>query len=143
MRKLLVVSDPPVAPGYLPRLRYLCDYLVRKGYDVTLLTEQAEPLRFEHTYPIIALPMYSGGTLDWFVKTVWTLFTDWHNRAFAKKYLTAQRSMQYYVLHLATSRSVPPNVLHVRSMCPCSATYATWTNKSSTRAISIATSHAG
>lgn len=92
MRKLLVVSDPPVAPGYLPRLRYLCDYLVRKGYDVTLLTEQAEPLRFEHTYPIIALPMYSGGTLDWFVKTVWTLLTDWHNRAFAKKYLTAKRS---------------------------------------------------
>lgn len=86
---ILVVSDPPVAPGYLPRLRYLCDYLDRKGYAVTLLTETSEPLPFAHNYPIETIRMYSGNTFNWFVKTVWTLLTDWHNRVFAKRALTA------------------------------------------------------
>ena len=85
---ILVVSDPPVAPGYLPRLRYLCDYLDRKGYAVTLLTETSEPLPFAHNYPIETIRMYSGNTFDWFVKTVWTLLTDWHNRVFAKRALS-------------------------------------------------------
>lgn len=92
MKKLLIVSDPPAAPGYLPRLRYLCEYLVQRGYDVTLLTEQYQPLPFAHSYTIHTIRMYSGGKLDWFIKTVWTLLTDWHNRAFAQKYLTAKRS---------------------------------------------------
>ena len=87
MKRLLVVSDPPAAPGYLPRLRFLCDYLVQKGHDVTLITEQYQPLPFEHSYPIHTIRMYSGGSLDWFIKTVWTLLTDWHNRAFAQKSL--------------------------------------------------------
>ena len=85
MKKILVLSDPPAAPGYLPRLRFLCDYLVQRGYDVTLLTEQSQPLPFEHSYPIVTIPMYSGSTLDWALKTLWTLLTDWHNRAFARK----------------------------------------------------------
>ena len=83
-----MVSDPPVAPGYLPRLRYLCDYLDRKGFAVTLLTETSEPLPFAHNYPIETIRMYSGNTFDWFIKTVWTLLTDWHNRVFAKRALS-------------------------------------------------------
>ena len=103
---ILVVSDPPAAPGYLPRLRYLCDYLVRQGYEVTLLTEQYEPLPFAHSYPIVTVPMYTGGTFDWFIKTVWTLLSDWHNRAFARKslQLSAIRS-QTFDLVLCTSFS--------------------------------------
>ena len=88
MKKLLVVSDPPVAPGYLPRLRSLCDYLVQRGYEVTVLTEEAGAMHFVHPYPIQTIPMFTGGRLDWFVKTVWTLLTDWHNRAFARKALS-------------------------------------------------------
>lgn len=87
MKKLLIVSDPPARPGFLPRLRYLCDYLVRKGYDVTLLTEEYQPLEFEHDYPIETIRMYNGTTFDWFIKTVWTLLTDWHDRVFAKRAL--------------------------------------------------------
>ena len=87
MKKLLLLSDPPVAPGYLPRVRYLCDFLVQQGFGVTFLTEQAQKLDFEHTYPIETLKMYSGGRFDWFIKTVWTLLTDWHNRVFADKWL--------------------------------------------------------
>lgn len=86
-KHILVVSDPPAAPGYFPRLRYMCDYLVRRGYRVTLLTETYQELPFAHTYPIEQIRMYNGSTWDWFIKTVWTLLTDWHNRAFAKKSL--------------------------------------------------------
>lgn len=87
MKRLLVLSDPPAAPGYLPRLRYLCDYLVQKGHDVTLVTERYQDLAFEHAYPIVTIPMYSDNTLAWALKTAWTLLTNWHNRAFAKRTL--------------------------------------------------------
>jgi len=60
---------------------------VRKGYELTLLTEQYQPLSFAHSYPIITIPMYSGSTFDWFVKSIRTLFTDWHNQVFASKSL--------------------------------------------------------
>lgn len=86
-KRILVLSDPPAAPGYLPRLRYLCDYLVRQGHELTLVTEQYQSLSFAHSYPIITIPVYSGSKADWFIKTVWTLLTDWHNRVFASKSL--------------------------------------------------------
>lgn len=85
VRNILVVSDPPAAPGYLPRVRFICDYLVHEGYSVTLLTEAYQPLDFAHSYPIVAIPMYNGRTTDWAVKTVWTLLSDWHNRVFARR----------------------------------------------------------
>ena len=88
---ILVISDPPASPGYLPRVRFLCDYLVRKGYKVTLLTEQYQSLDFAHSYPIVTIPMYNGGRFDWFVKTIWTLLTDWHNKVFAKKAIINQQ----------------------------------------------------
>ena len=87
-RNILVITDPPAAPGYLPRVRYICDYLVRRGYNVTLLTEKYEPLPFEHSYNIVTIPIYYGSTIDWALKTVWTLLTNWHNSAFAKKALS-------------------------------------------------------
>ena len=106
MKKLLVVSDPPAAPGYLPRLRYLCDYLVQKGYDVTVYTEEYQPLQFAHSYPIHAVRMFSGCKPDWLVKTVWTLLTDWHNRAFAQRAIShLQSPISHYDLVLCTAFS--------------------------------------
>ena len=71
MKKFFVVSDPPAAPGYLPRLRHLCDYLVQKGNDVTLCTEEYEPLRFEHSYPIETIRMYRG---EYMAQYSWAIF---------------------------------------------------------------------
>lgn len=101
---ILVVSDPPAAPGYLPRVRYLCDFLVRKGYDVKLLTEIYEPLDFKHNYPIHLLRLYSGGTFDWLIKTVWTLLTDWHSRALANRF---DDGIQYDVVLCTTFSDFP------------------------------------
>ena len=103
MKKLLVVSDPPVAPGYLPRLRSLCDYFVQKGCDITLLTEENEPLNFAHSYPIETIRMYDGSKTDWLIKTVWTLLTDWHNRVFAQRALSALHGEYDLVLCTAFS----------------------------------------
>ena len=105
MSKFLVVSDPPVKPGYLPRLRYLCEYLVRKGHDVTLITEQTGDLNFPHTYPIVPIKLYNGSKFDWFVKTVWTMLTDWYNRTFAKK---ALQTLQTFDLVLCTTFNDSP-----------------------------------
>ncbi len=106
MKRLLIVSDPPAAPGYLPRVRSLCEYFVQKGYEVTLLTEEYGDLAFAHSYPIETIRMYSGSTFDWFIKTVWTLLTDWHNRAFAKKAIyNLQSAISYYDLVLCSAFS--------------------------------------
>ena len=95
IKNILVVSDPPEAPGYFPRLRYMCDFLVQKGYNVTLLTEQFRPLKFTHNYPIITIPMYTGGFMDWAFKTAWTLLTDWHNKAFACKFIQSNDCISF------------------------------------------------
>ena len=62
---------------------------------MTVLTETYQALDFAHTYPIETIQMYSGKPLDWFVKTVWTLLTDWHNRAFARKALNTIHHTHY------------------------------------------------
>ena len=98
MKSLLVISDPPAAPGFLPRLRYMCDYLVRQGYKVTLLTEAYQPMDFEHDYPIMEIPMYSGSTTDWAIKTAWTILSDWHNRIFARRALRALEGKKFDIV---------------------------------------------
>ena len=85
--RILLLTDPFSAPGYQPRVRYLCEYLKREGYSITLITEKSIALNFEHSYPIIEIPIYNGKRLDWIVKTAWTILTNWHNRAFAKRVL--------------------------------------------------------
>ena len=105
---ILVVSDPLVAPGYLPRVRYLCDYLARKGYGVTLLTEDGKPLTFTHAYPIQTIRMYHGGTLEWLAKAIWTLLTDWYNRAFASRFIHRLSGNEPYDLVLCSSFNDSP-----------------------------------
>lgn len=88
MKRILVICDPPAAPGYFPRLRFMCDFLKNKEYDIKLITEEYQPLDFEHSYPIETIHMYGGGVFDWFIKTSWTIICDWHNRVFAERALS-------------------------------------------------------
>lgn len=103
---ILLISDPPAAPGYLPRVRFMCDFLVQKGYDVTWMTEAYGEMKFEHACPLVEISMFSGSTFDWICKTAWTLLTDWHNRAFAKRILNLIRhSSETYDLVLCSTFS--------------------------------------
>lgn len=105
-KHILVVSDPPAGPGYLPRVRHLCAYLMRQGHDVTLLTEEYEPLSFAHSYPVKTIRIYRGGSFEWCIKAIWTLLTDWHNRVFARKALKIA-DQQYDVIICSTFNDFP------------------------------------
>ena len=106
-KRLLIICDPPAPPGYFPRLRYLCEHLAQKDYDVTLLTEDYMPLNFAHSYPIVSIRMYRGGFLDWFLKSLWTLLTDWYNRSLAARFLESESCGRYDVVICTTFNDVP------------------------------------
>ena len=90
-RRLLIVCDPYGKPSFGPRIRYLADYLNRKGWDIDVYTEKWDELCFEHAYPITEIAIYRGqrGSLlykiDWTLKSIWSLLTDWKNRYFCHK----------------------------------------------------------
>lgn len=82
MKNILFLTDPIGKPSYAPRLRFICNYLMAQGYSVTVYTEKWEELQFAHSYPIIECTLYHTH-LDWFIKSVWSLLTDWKNRYFS------------------------------------------------------------
>ncbi len=82
--RILIVTDPYGKPAYAPRLRYLCDYLTDKGYEIVVYTEQFQPHDFAHQYPIVEKPLYYNNTIQWAVYSFWSLLTDWRNRSFTK-----------------------------------------------------------
>ena len=90
-RRLLIVCDPYGKPSFGPRIRYLSDYLNRKGWEIDVYTEQWDELCFEHAYPITEIAIYRGprGSLlykiDWTLKSIWSLLTDWKNRYFNRR----------------------------------------------------------
>ena len=89
-RRLLILCDPYGKPSFGPRIRYLSDYLNRKGWEIDVYTEQWDELCFEHAYPITEIAIYRGqrGSLlykiDWTLKSIWSLLTDWKNRYFSR-----------------------------------------------------------
>jgi len=107
IQRLLILSDPPVAPGYLPRLRYLCQYLHDAGYIVHLCTEQHSDLPFEHAYPITTISTYSGTTLDWLTKAIWSLLTNWREHHFQKAVDRATRDEHFDAIICSTFSTFP------------------------------------
>lgn len=82
MKKILILTDPIGKPAFAPRLRFFCDYLTQQGHYVEVWTEEMESYTFAHNYPIYELPAYRS-TLDWVIKSFWSLLTDWRNRHFS------------------------------------------------------------
>lgn len=105
--RLLILSDPPIAPGYLPRLRFFCDYLREQGYELHLFTEQNSKLEFAHDYPITTIKTYTGSTLDWLIKSVWSLLSNWHERHFANQVESAIQGGTYDQIICTTFSTFP------------------------------------
>ena len=82
-KKILIVADGFGAPSYTPRLRALGDYLCEKGWDVDVVVEYIQPLSFTHKYVLDEVKIYSGSKIDWTIKNIWSLLTDWKNRMFS------------------------------------------------------------
>lgn len=105
-KHILILTDPYGKPAYAPRLRYLCDYLSDKGYDIAVYTEQFQTHNFAHTYPIYEKPT-SQRPLHWALRTFWSLLTDWRNRSFSK-WLQKQTIGQHFDIVFCTTFSTFP-----------------------------------
>lgn len=81
---ILILADPFGRPSFAPRLRYLCNYLMRQGHQIVVYTEQFQPFDFPHSYPIIEKPIAYHNTWQWAWQSLWSLLTDWRNRQFSQ-----------------------------------------------------------
>ena len=81
---ILILADPFGRPSFAPRLRYLCNYLMRQGHQIAVYTEQFQPFDFPHSYPIIEKPITYHNTWQWAWQSLWSLLTDWRNRQFSQ-----------------------------------------------------------
>lgn len=105
--RILIVSDPYGKPSYAPRLRFLCDYLVKRGYQPVVYTEQFQSHDFPHTYPIHEKPLYYHHSWQWVIYAFWSLLTDWRNRQFSR-WLRRQVQNQVFDLVFCTTFSTFP-----------------------------------
>lgn len=105
-KRILILTDPYGKPAYAPRLRYLCDYLTNNGYDIVVYTEQFQAHDFAHTYPIYEKPSYRN-QLQWAIRSLWSLFTDWRNRSFSH-WLQEQTKAQHFDFVFCTTFSTFP-----------------------------------
>lgn len=112
-KRILILSDPYGKPSFAPRLRYLSDYLTRQGWEVDIYTEQWDSLCFEHDYPITEIKLYKGerGSLrykiDWGLKSLWSLLTDWKNRAFCRAVRKRIADKRYDAVFCTTFSTFP------------------------------------
>lgn len=83
-KRLLILADPYGRPSFAPRLRYLCQHLADKGWQLDVYTERWHEIPFEHTYPITEISFYNG-KFDWALKAFWSLLTNWKERHFARE----------------------------------------------------------
>lgn len=105
--RLLILADPYGKPSYAPRLRYLCDYLTRQGWEIEVWTEKWQAIPFEHDYPIHEITIYSGSKIDWALKAGWSLLTDWKNRVFCNKVCEEIAAKRYDAVFCTTFSTFP------------------------------------
>ena len=75
-KRLLILCDTFNKPLYVPRITYLCKFLVRRGWDITILTERLEDELFQvPDTTFLAMPYYSGSRgqkrLQWWGDKLW------------------------------------------------------------------------
>lgn len=104
--RILILTDPIGKPSYAPRLRFLCDYLVEKGYEIEVCSERIQDYSFPHSYPIHEQTIYRN-RLDWALKSFWSLLTDWRNRHFTR-FVRQQIEGKVFDLVLCTTFSTFP-----------------------------------
>ena len=105
-QRILILTDPYGKPSFAPRLRYLCDYLVRKGYEIEVITEEFEPIPFAHPYPIETIRLYRGKA-DWVMKSLLSLLFDWKNRTFSRRVRQLTKNKRYDLVYCTTFSTFP------------------------------------
>ena len=81
-----MLADAFTRPSFAPRLRSICEHLSAIGWQITVFAEEGEPLTFPHEgYSITTIAFYRNKTIDWGMKALWSLLTDWKERYFARE----------------------------------------------------------
>ena len=75
-KRILILCDAFNKPLYVPRITFLCKFLVRKGWDITILTEQLQNETFQvPDTTFLAMPYYFGNNirqrLQWLGDKLW------------------------------------------------------------------------
>jgi hypothetical protein len=89
--KILVLCDRPNPPGYIPRIRYWCDYLAGMGYEITLVTEQSEVKKYlsdkirVFTFDYLVSRNKIAFYIEWLTKTLLNLLYDHKGRFLLRK----------------------------------------------------------
>lgn len=104
--RILILTDPYGRPAYAPRLRYLCDYLVRQGHSIDVYTEQFQPHDFPHSYPIHEKPIRNS-TWQWAITSFWSLLTDYRNRKFSAWVQSRTQHTLYDLVFCTTFSTFP------------------------------------
>ncbi len=73
-----------------------------------VFTEQWQPLDFKHdNYTITTIPFYRNQGIDWAVKALWSLLTDWKERHFAQEISKHIVGKQYDAVLCTTFSTFP------------------------------------
>lgn len=103
--RILILSDPYGKPSFAPRLRYLCDYLSRRGHRVDVYTEQWDEIPFPHAYPIHEIRLMKGGL--WAMKAAMNLILNWKSRVFTRRVRKLTRNESYDLVFCTTFSTFP------------------------------------
>ncbi|MBR1786836.1 MAG: glycosyltransferase [Paludibacteraceae bacterium] len=106
-KRCLIITDAFTPPDYKPRIRALCDNLTLRGWTVEVCAETFGDLPFQRDYKTTTLQFYKGGKLDWFIKQVWSLLTDYKNRWFSRKIASLYKNENFDIVVCSTFSTFP------------------------------------
>ena len=73
-----------------------------------LFTERYEPISFAHEYPIHEITVYrTRNLIEWMLKSIWSLLTDWRNRYFSRQVRKAIGEKHYDLVFCCTFSTFP------------------------------------
>lgn len=110
--RILILTDPFGKPSYAPRLRFLCNYLVEKGHQIAVYTEQFQQYDFPHAYPIYEKPLTYHATWQWALYSFWSLLTDYRNRSFSQWVYNRVKDQQFDLVFCTTFSTFPLRAAH-------------------------------
>ncbi|MBR3565381.1 MAG: glycosyltransferase [Paludibacteraceae bacterium] len=105
-KNIVILTDPFGKPLYVPRMRFLADFLTQKGYNVEVFSEYIEPINFQHSYPITTYK-FNTSKLSWALNSLLTLLFDYKNKWFAQKVCKACENKQIDIVLVSTSYTFP------------------------------------
>ena len=108
--KILVLTDPFFKPLYVPRVRYLSDFLVRQGHQVHVFSEDIEHVEFAHSYSL-CLFRYANSRLGRLCKKLLTLIADHKDIWFANQIINSIDFVPDLVI-VSTSYTFPLPAAH-------------------------------